>query len=167
MYCKTVFYGRIRVHTFRKSADRAISDGVCTRNRLFSEVQLYIRGMCSARSNCTYEVCASPSYCQVSKQRAIDIGPLLPHFTIVLREVGSGSTDFLGGRLLFLWLSQNCPDAVFILSGNRDGLTADRNKIRRDAFGAGHTSESRDSILCIKEFRNRKNELQIIMPCYH
>ena len=52
----------------------------------------------SARSNRTYEVCAFPSYCQVSKQRAIDIGPLLPHFTIVLREVGSRSTDFLGGR---------------------------------------------------------------------
>lgn len=42
---------------------------------------------------------------------------------------------------MFLWLSQNCPDAVFILSGNRDGLTADRNKIRRDAFGAGHIDQ--------------------------
>ena len=30
----------------------------------------------SVRSNCTYEVCASPpSYRQVTKQRAIDIGP--------------------------------------------------------------------------------------------
>ena len=58
MYCKTVFYGRIRVHTSRKSADRVIFDGVCTRNRLFSEVQPYIRGMCLAGSNCTYEVCA-------------------------------------------------------------------------------------------------------------
>ena len=60
MYSKIVFYGSIRVHTFRKSADRVIIDGVCTRNRLFSEVQLYIRGMCLARPNCTYEVCASP-----------------------------------------------------------------------------------------------------------
>ena len=55
MYNKTTFYGCFRVHTFRKSADRAISGEVCTRNRLSNDNPMYIRGMCGPAPS--YDMC--------------------------------------------------------------------------------------------------------------
>ena len=73
MYCKTVFYGSIRVHTFRKLADRAISTGGMYKKSAFQRDSAVHMGYVQPPSM----VCAAPSYRQVSLQPAFDIDPAM------------------------------------------------------------------------------------------